>query len=376
METTYFTVMGSQALPWPGKRALRREVARLEVRQAELALERVRLSLEAAVRRVYIDLLLTRDRLRLLESQEGLWKRAEEVTRIRYKVGEGAQSDLLRTQLELNRLKQRRWSLEAEERAQVAAMNRLRGRPLDEPVPTTVRLEQLGDPSLSSMQEAIAASEAKSPELMQARTGVSAAGQQLELARKERYPDFAVSAGVMPRGALEPMWQAGVSVNLPVYSGQKQRRAVAESEARQRADAHDQESIRQLLQLRVKERYERLEALLQANRLYRDGLLVLSEATTQSTLSQYAVGRVPFASVLETVNGNLADRERYLESIAQAWRIAIAQEEVSLAPVAGAEAGMTGASMPGAGGGPVAPPRRTGAGGTEAGTRSAGGMSM
>ncbi|HET6921739.1 MAG TPA: TolC family protein, partial [Anaeromyxobacteraceae bacterium] len=66
METSYWQVMLTQPLPWPGKLGLRADAAELEARAAGASLERVRLSVEADVRRAYLDLLLSRDRLKLL----------------------------------------------------------------------------------------------------------------------------------------------------------------------------------------------------------------------------------------------------------------------------------------------------------------------
>jgi len=109
------------------------------------------------------------------------------------------------------------------------------------------------------------------------------------------------------------------------------------------------EETRQLLQLRVQERLTLLEALLETNRLYRSGLLIQSEATVSSTMTQYGVGRVTFASVLEALTGYVNDYNGFLESVASAQRLAIAQREVSLDPPALAAPGMGTSSMPGAG---------------------------
>jgi hypothetical protein len=72
------------------------------------------------------------------------------------------------------------------------------------------------------------------------------------------------------------------------------------------------------------------ESLRQSVELYEHGLLVQSQATTESTLAQYEVGKVSFASVLEATAGLIADREGFLESVASAHRVLIAQAERSL----------------------------------------------
>ncbi len=347
METSYWQVMVTQPLPWPGKLGFRADAAGLEAKGAGAALDRVRLTVEADVRRAYLDLLLSRDRLQLLATLEALWQQSEGLAKIRYEVGEGPQSDLLRAQLERTRLRQRRSALEAEERARLQALNRLRSHPLDEPLATTLGLRDLADPPLLPLEEARADAEARSPELAAAQFGRRASEAQLGAARRDRYPDFIVSAGVMPRGSLEPMWLLSVGITLPIYG--RQSHAVEESLAREHASADGEEAVLQLLRLRVEERRTLLAALLSVNRLYRGGLLVQSEATVASTTSQYKVGRVTFASVLEALAGYVADVDGFLQSIADAQRVAIAQREVSLQTAGGGGGAIGGGGVPGAG---------------------------
>jgi len=140
-----------------------------------------------------------------------------------------------------------------------------------------------------------------------------------------------------------------VSIGLPVWTGRKQGRAVAERRALAEGDSAGAEAIEQILRLRVAERRAALEALLGNIALYRDGLLVQSQATVDSTLAQYRVGRVTFASVLEANAGFVADEDGYLTALADAQRLAIAGFELSLDPVGAAAAGIGGAAMPGAG---------------------------
>ena len=123
METSFYLVGLSQGIPWPGKRGLRSDVARLAADEAGAGLGRARLTTEADVRRTYTDLLSARDRLALLRELEALWQTSAGTARARYESGEGAQSDVLRAQLELNRLKQRRWALGAQEAAAVQTLN-------------------------------------------------------------------------------------------------------------------------------------------------------------------------------------------------------------------------------------------------------------
>lgn len=356
MPSTYFTIMATQPITLPGKREKREAVAGFDARRAETRVTRIGLSLAAEVRRGYVELLLVRDQLALLAEIEALWQQAEGLAKTRYEVGEGSQSDLLRAQLERSRLLQRRWALEADERARVATLNRLRVANLDEPIVTSTHLVQLGDPPVPTADAARADALARSPELADAALAVEQATSRGVLARAEWAPDFSVSAGVMPRGALEPMWQVGVSVPLPLFADRKQSKVVAEADVRRAAGASSLEGVRQVLLLRTYERLNALAATVRANRLYREGLLVLSKSAASSAMGQYGVGRAPFASVLDVLNGYLGDQASYLESMAQAHRLAITQTELSLSATASVGMGVGAGSVPGASGGEMAKP--------------------
>jgi outer membrane protein TolC len=332
-ETSWFNIQLTQPLYWPGKQGLREQVASLEVRRAEARLSRALLDLEGRVRRAWIGLLLARGQIDLLDEQEHLWTQAEQAARSRYESGQVPQSDLLRGQLERARLQQRRFALEAEVATRTAEVNRLRRHPLDEPVRVSARLPDLSDPALLPEPDAEKDAETRSPELLLAAAGVEQSGRRVDLARKERFPDFAVTAAIMPRGSLVPMWALGVTVGLPIFAGSKQHRVVDENEQRLVGESQGTEVLRQILRLRTRERVSALTALNRVNQQYRTQVLVLSDASARSTLAQYEVGRVPFASVLEALSGYVSDRASYLGSIADAQLVAVAQQEVSLEPV-------------------------------------------
>lgn len=350
METSFYSVMASQTIPWPGKLRLRSDVIELGADQADQNVARVRLTTEADVRRAYLNFVLARDRLALLDRLEAIWQKSASLARTRYETGQGSQSDVLRAQLELNRIRQRRWSLQADVLTEVQTLNRLRGHPLDDAIETALHLVDVPIPRLQD--PAVAARDAlgRSPELAAARVGVRQAGQSVSLTRQGYLPDFTVNLGVMPRGgAFPPMWLASVGITLPVFAGSKQSRAVAESQARVQSREKGMEGLEQVLRLRVEQRQTALGALLENIRLFQDGLLVQSEATAESTLSQYEVGKVTFASVLEANAGFIADQESYLQSLAQAQRLEIDRAEVSLGSVSSTSATLGGAAVPGLG---------------------------
>ncbi len=331
MSTSYYSLMAAQTFPWPGKRALSQQVVEYDAQQADFGVQRARLSTEADVRRAYLSLILVRDRLEILDRLEKIWERSAGIAQIRYEAGQGIQSDVLRSRLELARLKQKRLVLQVEERIRVQQLNRLRAHRLDEAVVTTVHVRDL--PAVAPADESTVVREAlaRSPELAAARLRVIQSEKAIALAQRSYYPDITVSAGLMYRGTLmPPMWLLTVGAPVPIFSGSKQSRNVAENEARRVANQHRGDEIEQVLRLRVQERQVALASLSDTARAYQSGLLQLSEATIDSTLSQYAVGKVSLVSVLEANASYLNDVDGYLQTLADAQRVQIDAGEVSL----------------------------------------------
>lgn len=323
-------LMASQSFPWPGTRDLRREVVELGAAATEAANARLRLATEAEVRGHYLELLLVRDRRALLDQLELVWQKSLGVARVRYEAGGGAQSDVLRAQLELHRIGLRRTALQAEERARVQALNRLRVQPLDTAIDTTMRVRDLPAPASLDAVFVPARATDRSPELAAARLGVTRGQRESTLAEKAAYPELTVGGGVMVRGMMPPMWLVTLGSTLPIYGETKTERAVAEAGLRTRAIEQEIAALEQLVRLRSAERRTAAQALTETIDLYARGLLVQSQATTESTLSQFQVGRVSFASVLEANAGFIADQEGDLAARAALQRLVIAEETVSL----------------------------------------------
>jgi hypothetical protein len=124
---------------------------------------------------------------------------------------------------------------------------------------------------------------------------------------------------------------------------------VNEAAIRRDAEVSGEEATRQMVRLRAEERQAVLAALARTNQLYKEVVLVQSDAAVQSTLGQYKVGKVTFASVLDVLRGRIADDAGYLDSLAQARRVAIAQREVSLDPPPSLGGAVTSGGMPGTG---------------------------
>jgi cobalt-zinc-cadmium efflux system outer membrane protein len=343
-EMTTLAFMASQDLPFPGKRELKSDIAAREAEQIEQQLARVRLRVAADVKRAYYGLLLARELQTLTREQREAWRETEGVVRARYSVGQGAQQDVLRVQVELTRVAQSEAEQAAEADIRLAELNRLLARPPDSPIETSgqLALRPLDKPVPEVMEQARAAS----PELASARLAVERGRLVLALAQKDYKPDFALQAAYMNRGALAPMWQAGLGVTLPLQRG---RRAAAVAEAKALTDGSQRlvESVELQLRYRTQERFTRLKSAEKIIALYDKGIVPQDRMSVEAALANYQTGRVPFVTVLEALATLYGDRWTLARLLADHARLAASLDEASLE--ANAEMTAAGGSTPGMG---------------------------
>jgi outer membrane protein TolC len=333
-EMTFLGAMYVQPLPWPGKLKLAGEEAAHRADEVQAGtVGRARLGVEARVRRSYYDYLLARDELDLIEDRSRSWRQISEIARERYAVGLGVQQDVLRAQAEVLRLDEARAEQRARIASRLAEVNRGVGRAQETPIETAARL--ILQPAAPDLPALLQATRDRSPELAGVSCGIEAARLRVDLAKKNRLPDFIASGGPMYRGALDPMWQVGLAVSLPIFPGSRQRPLLAAAEADLRAEEARASSARQELELRTRERFESLTAALKIAGIYRDGVLPVDQLSLESAIASYRTGKVPFVTVLEALNTFFADRSLFLTRLAEAekWRIAI--DEANLAADSG-----------------------------------------
>jgi outer membrane protein TolC len=320
----------NQDLPYPGKRGLQAEVLARQAGEVSAAADRVRLGVVAALKRAYYGLLLARDEQALLVEQQEVWNEIEGVARARYAVGEGAQQDVLRVQVEVTRLEQRRSELQAEVEVRLAELNALVDRPADAPLATTARLSLR--PEARDLEALLPSLEAESPELRAALLASERQGLEVSLARKEGKPDFSVQAGYMNRGGLDAMWQAGLGVSLPL-SRKKRQGLLLEAEALLRSSQRRGESLRLQLRSRTQQRLSQLRATERIAEVYGSGIIPQVQMSVEAGIASYQAGKLPFISVLEALTRLYGDRTTYLQLLARHETTRAALEEARLEDV-------------------------------------------
>ena len=281
-----------QQLPGFGKRGTRKASAEAAAENAVAAHGGHVVVLAAEVAESYFALAELDRRIEILGHSRDRLKGASASATERYRVGKGAQSDVLHSNLEVTAIEDRLLQLRSERRAQAARFNALQNLPTAAPVSPVGEI-QIAPPSRSAIEIA-AESEQGSPAVAAAQASVRRAEENLKLAKLERRPDFMLMAYYGRRERFEDLAGASVSVNLPFAHPRRLEERRAEMEAELSAARADLESVRNELRRGIEEAAAELQRNVDQEKLYRTSILPQAEINYRAAQEAYAVGQIDF----------------------------------------------------------------------------------
>src|SRR6266702_415368 len=180
----------AQDFPYPGKLRLKGEIAKREADVVQQQYESVRRSILAEVKSAYFQLAYLSKTLGILESDGQLLQQVEKAADARYRSGMGNQQDLLQAQLERTKLLREIAMHHLEVGKREAQLKQLLNCAQDSPdiEPT----ELVETPLVQTYADLQAAAQVQNPELASAQKMIEKQSLQVNLARKDFYPDFNV----------------------------------------------------------------------------------------------------------------------------------------------------------------------------------------
>jgi outer membrane protein TolC len=289
----------SQAFPFPGKLALRGEIALAEAEAAAHDYEAVRLRLATLASLVYDDYYLAARSLAINAEHLELVAELREVATARYEAGLAAQQDPIQAEVEHAHLVHRELELRTAERIAAAQIDALLHRPPDAPLPPPPpRLEPPSDEALERAEREARAL-AERPELRAADARVRSREAAVSLARREFLPDFALVAmydGIWQERELRPF--VGFEINVPLQLARR-RAALREAEARLAEAQSEQAGMADEVRLELSNAADRLEEARHVVHLYRDRLLPAARDRVEAARAGFETGSNDFAALIE-----------------------------------------------------------------------------
>lgn len=316
----------SQDLPYPGKLRLRGEIAKRDADVTEQQYESVRRSVLAELKSVYFQLAYLSTTLGILESDGSLLKQVEQAAEARYRAGMGNQQDVIQAQLEQTKLLEEITNNHLAQGKLEAELKQLLNRSQDSP--DIEPAEPSETPLAQTYDDLLVATKTQNPDIAAAQKMVERQALQVDLARKDFYPDF----------NIQYMWQRTdptqfrayymltFGVRVPIYLGRRQRPELAEAEA-DRLRAHsDYEAQSQQVASELRAQYVTVQQTANLLKIYHEGLGPQSRAEFQAGLAAYQSDRQDFQALLTAFLDVLHLDEEYWQNFDQ-YETAIARIE-------------------------------------------------
>ena len=282
-----------QEIPFPGKLRLKGEVAQREADRIEQEYLAIRLRLIARLKETYFDLHFTHKAIEIVERNKVLLMQFEKTAKSRYAVGQAAQQDVFRAQVEISRVLDRLAVLDQQKESLHAAINRIVNRPPAGPLgtPEEIRMTMLIRPLPDLSRRA----ENFSPILQASAKGVERGEQAVALARREYFPDFDLSAtGLRNDRINENGYQVMLGIRIPLYYSTKQRQGVRQALSETAGARESFTNTRQDLLFRVKDDFVQAQRAERLVTILRDAIIPQATMALQASQAGYGVGQVDF----------------------------------------------------------------------------------
>jgi outer membrane protein TolC len=260
-----------------------------------------------------------------------LLKQLEEIARSKYESGTAEHGDVIKAQVELDKLRDRLRTLQDFKHPVAARLNAALNRPAESalPFPTNNSPGVLPSGTAQLLEQL----KSSNPELKSLDFLAEKDKAAIALARKEFYPDVTLGvdyvqtgdarmAGVSDSGKDPVM--VGFSVNIPLWWS-KYRAGVREAETRYEATQQDRQDRANRLSTDLQLALFKYQDAERKIALYRDALIPKANQNLEVILRSFEAGRSDFLSLI--------DAERILLEFQLTYERAVADREQGLATV-------------------------------------------
>lgn len=322
----YIGVGFSQDLPYPGKLRLRGEIAQKEADATQQKYESIRRAVLAAVKGAYFHLGYLAKQQKILGEDELLLRQVEQAAESRYRNGMGNQQDVLQAQLERTKLLREINMNQLEQGKTQAELKHLLNR---SQTSTDIATVELSESTLAyDFDQLLAGARANNPDLAGMQKMVERQGLQIDLAKKDFYPDFNVQ-GMWQRtdpSQFRAYYQFTVGMRIPIYRSRRQRPELAQAESDRDRAKSEYETQTQQTAFQLRQEFVGAEKSAELLKIYREGLLPQARAELQAGMAAYQSNRQDFQALLASFLDVLKLDEEYWQTLTN-HETALAQME-------------------------------------------------
>jgi outer membrane protein, heavy metal efflux system len=295
-----------QTFPAPGILKLRKKVAEDNVEIAAAMVPERRLELIKQARVLFFYMVFLEKAKEIVVKNKEILKSFLQVALTKYSVGLGLQQDVLQAQVEISKMSDLLRRIVQNIKSTGENLSVIADLPLHMDW-TGLRIKEL--PEIEGETETLLDEAIKRrPLFEQLRVKIRRAGNHVELARKDLWPDYTVGMAYGQRdsgltGERDDLVSLSVTLELPWWRKTKQEKKIAENLILQEKAGHELESE----EWEVRNEIADLQEIDKKDKdlliLYDTGLIPQASQTVESSLADYQVDKVEFNTlVMNQVN--------------------------------------------------------------------------
>ena len=306
----------SQDIPYPGKLRLRGEIARKDAEVVQQQYEAIRRAVLRDLKEKYYQLAFLAEKGSLLENDRTLLGQVEQAAEARYRTGSGSQQEVLQAQLEQTRLLGEITRNQLDASIAQAGLKQLLGRSQSSVDIDPAPLAQTSLPYTYS--QLLDAAKSNNPLIAGMQKTVERQNLQIDLAKKDFYPDFNV----------QYMWQRTdpsqfrayymltFGMRIPIYRGRKQKPELAQAEMEKNRARSEYETESQNVAAELQRQFATAEKSADLLKIYSDGLIPQARAELQAGMAAYQSNRQDFQALLSSFLDVLKVEQEYWKTMA------------------------------------------------------------
>ncbi len=288
----------SQKFPFPGKRGLNEEAATREADAGAAEADDVANQVARDVKTAFYDLSHAYRAMEVTRRNKSIIEELVRITQTRYALGQGIQEDIIRNQVEISKMVDDLIMLDQQKRALAAKLNYLLNRPRNSPVeppedirfrPAAISIEDLQQQALES-----------NPMLRALKHEIAARSKNIELARRDYFPDVNLKFAYGQREDRLDMYSGMIEINLPIFVKSKQERRVAEGYADVRSAQARYAGAQNEIFFMIADMGSMAQRLERKVELYRTGIIPQARLQIDTAMSAYMVNKADFMTLLDS----------------------------------------------------------------------------
>ncbi len=297
-----FTLM--EMFPWFGKLSAAADAEKYGYESSSDRLASVALDVVTNLKKIYGELYSVEKSVQYLEYKKRLLQGVVRVAEQLFAVGQVPQQDVFRATAELTMVQ----SAIVLKRGELSELEAKLGAILGRNESYRLQVDTLMLPDLAPLSTLEIRLREGSPDLSEVRNVQRAAEAKEVLARKAAVPDITAGVSYGFRSALIPggmkapnLISVEFGVNIPIFFGARQQKMIDEADFMRRAADQQYGVVTLALYSRLRSSYANAAAQKELIPLYANELIPQYEATYNSSLSAYSVGKTTFAMLIDNL---------------------------------------------------------------------------